>query len=112
VIYLASPYSHQQAQIREQRYRDACQATAALLRAGQNVFSPIVHGHPLTAYGLPTDWQYWEAFDRELISCCNELYVLTIDGWQESVGVTAETMIATELDRPIRYACLNGVELT
>jgi hypothetical protein len=103
VIYLASPYSHWDATIRERRYHDACLAAAHLLQSGCNVFSPIVHGHPLVAYGLPTDWAYWEAFDREHISRCDELCVLTLDGWQDSVGVMAEIEIAAGLGRPIRY---------
>jgi hypothetical protein len=31
MIYLASPYSHPDPLVREQRFRDACRATASLL---------------------------------------------------------------------------------
>jgi hypothetical protein len=55
VIYLASPYSHPNPAVREQRFQAACQAAAALLRSGQAVFAPIVHSHPLVAYGLLGD---------------------------------------------------------
>jgi len=103
MIYLASPYSHPDATVREQRFRAACRATAGLFAAGHAVFSPIVHGHPLVRHGMPTDWSFWEPFDREHLARCDEMVVLTIDGWRESVGVAAETRIARELGKTVRY---------
>lgn len=103
MIYLASPYSHPDGAVREQRFRDACCVTARLMERGLTVFSPIVHGHPLVSHGLPTDWPFWERFDREHLRRCDELVVLTLDGWRESIGVTAEIRIAGELGKPVRY---------
>jgi nucleoside 2-deoxyribosyltransferase len=103
MIYLASPYSHPHAMVRELRFHDACVALANLVRAGIPTFSPIVQGHPLALHGLPTDWAFWEAFDRDHISRCDELAVLTLDGWQDSVGVAAEIAIAAELGKPVWY---------
>lgn len=103
MIYLASPYSHRKPSVRTQRFHYACNATASLLHAGLNVFSPIVHGHPLAAHGLPTDWFFWQAFDREQILRCTSVVVLMLDGWQESVGVQAELRIAAEASLPVQY---------
>ena len=103
MIYLASPYSHADAAVREQRFRAACRAAARLMRAGQVVFSPIAHGHPIAMHGLPTDWRFWEPFDREQLVRCDEVVVLTLDGWRESAGVQAEIRIAVEFGLPVRY---------
>jgi nucleoside 2-deoxyribosyltransferase len=103
MIYLASPYMHNDPAIREQHFRAACQATAALIRAGDVVFSPIVHSHPLVAHGLPTEWAFWEAIDHEHIARCDEVIVLKLDGWEQSVGVQSETRITRELGKPVRY---------
>ena len=103
MIYLGSAYSHPDPAIREQRFQIACRVTAALLRAGHLTISPIAHSHVLVEHGLPTDWIFWEKFDRQLLERCDELLVLTLPGWQESVGVQAEIRIATELNIPIRY---------
>ena len=89
-----------------QRYHDASLATANLFRRGQNVFSPIVHGHPLVAHGLPTDWSYWEAFYREHISRCETVFVLPLEGWRDSIGVTAEVEFANELGKPVWFVDL------
>lgn len=103
MIYLASPYSHPNSEVREQRFRAACHAAAGLLASGQTVFSPIVHGHPLVGHGLPTDWPFWERFDRDHLARCDEVVVLMLAGWRESVGVAAEIRIAEELGKPVRY---------
>lgn len=111
MIYLASPYSHPEVMVREQRFREACCAVATLLASGRAVFSPIVQGHPLVEYGLPTDWPFWERFDRDHLVRCDEVVVLMLDGWRESVGVTAEIRIAVELGKPVRYLAPNGTGL-
>jgi hypothetical protein len=89
LIYLASPYSHPDPLVREARFDAACRATVDLIRAGHVVFSPIVHGHPLARFGLPTDWSFWQRFDEEHLRRCCEVLVLQADGWRESEGVRA-----------------------
>ncbi len=103
MIYLASPYSHPDTAIREQRFHAVCRMAARLMQQGDVVFAPIVHGHPLVGHGLPTDWPFWERFDREHLRRCDELVVLRLDGWRESVGVAAEIRIAGELGKPVRF---------
>lgn len=103
LIYLASPYSHPDPAVRELRYEHACAATAGLMRRGLHVYSPIVHSHPLVKYELPTDWEYWQAHDIAMLHRCQELYVLTLDGWMESKGVRAEIAEASLLELPTVY---------
>lgn len=103
MIYLASPYSHPDARVREERFRQACVATAELLRLGHVVFSPIVHSHPLCEFGLPGDWSWWERVDGEMLRRCDRVVVLMIDGWIDSLGVAAEIAMAHELGKPVRY---------
>lgn len=103
MIYLASPYSHPDPAIRQARFDAACRAAATLIRAGHAVISPVVQGHPLAAFGLPTDWQFWETLDRQQLARCDEVVVLTLAGWRESVGVQTEIRIAAELGKPVQY---------
>jgi nucleoside 2-deoxyribosyltransferase len=103
MIYLASPYSHPDPAVREQRFHAACRAAVAMLHTGRVVFSPIAHSHPLAQHGLPGNWHFWEQYDRAFLERCDEVVVLMLDGWQESVGVQAEIRIARELGMPVRY---------
>jgi len=108
LVYLACPYTHDDAAEREARFEAANQAAAAMMSAGGFVFSPITHGHPLAAFGLPTDWKYWQAYDRRILEQCDELAILDIPGWPESEGVAAEVAIATGLGLPVYFVDRNG----
>ena len=103
MIYLASPYTHPDTVVRQQRFEAVCRAAAELMRRGEIVFSPIAHSHPIAAFGLPTHWEFWETVDREHLKRCNELVVLMLDGWKTSRGVQAEIRMAAELGKPVRY---------
>lgn len=102
MIYLACPYSHPDAAVRLSRFQAANIAAARLMRAGEIVFSPISHSHPMVEHGLPGDWEFWERFDRIMLRACCEMVVLAVDGWEESRGVAAEIRLADEMDIPIR----------
>jgi len=39
---------------------------------------------------FPKDWDYWSAYDRLMIAASRTVVVLTLDGWEKSIGVTAE----------------------
>lgn len=103
MIYLASPYSHPDPQVREERFQAACRAAAELMREGLLVFSPIAQTHPLTAYGLPTGWDFWERYDLAHVENCSEVRVLKLAGWEESRGVKAEIAIAVRLGKLVTF---------
>ena len=103
-LYLACPYSHADKRIRQYRFDIVTIVTGRLMREGLMVFSPISKTHPIAEKcSLPGDWAYWEKYDRIAINHCKELWVLTLDGWRESVGVKAEIAIAEELNKPVIY---------
>ena len=103
MIYLASPYSHPDAIVRQARFDAACQATADLIRAGLPVVAPVVMGHPLVRYGLSGDWSFWQPLAKECLRRCDKLVVLQIDGWRESEGVQAEIQLAADLEKRVDY---------
>ena len=103
MIYQISPYSDSDPAVREQRFQAACAFAARLLLEGRLVYSPVVHGHPLVQHGLPVDWSFWERYDRQHLERCDEVIVLKLAGWQESVGVQAELRHASVLEKPVRF---------
>ncbi len=109
ITYLASPYSHPDASVRTARYEAACLVAGVMMRRGDHVFSPIAHHHPIAArHGLSTGFDYWEAYDLAMLSRCDRLAVLAIDGWRESVGVQAEIAMAVRLGLPTTYVDTEG----
>lgn len=90
LIYLASPYSHPDPQVRQYRYEQVLEATRLLMLQGRHVWAPIVYTHQLAEAGMPVEWEFWQAFDGMMLRRCQELWVLTLDGWEESRGIQAE----------------------
>lgn len=104
LIYLATPYSHPDSEVREGRFRAVNLAAAELMRSGLHIYSPISHTHPIALAGdLPLGWEYWQAYDRAILSACCKLIVLMLDGWNESKGVAGEVAIAQEMGMDIEY---------
>jgi len=105
LTYLASPYSHKNAEVRQVRFEQAARATGWLMQyAEYNAFSPIVHSHPLaTLWGLPGGWEHWVKVDKPYLEVSQRLVVLTIQGWAESRGVQEEIRLARAVGMPVQY---------
>lgn len=103
LIYLASPYTAEDEAVKEDRYDAVCRCAANLIGQDYLIFSPIVHSHPLVPHGLPSSWKFWKRYDTLMISLCDELWVLKLDGWIGSKGVQDEIKIAMDLGKRIRF---------
>ena len=74
------------------------------------MYSPIAHSHPIARFGLPTDWSYWERVDRRFLKLCDEVVVLTLDGWRESVGVREEVRLTREMGKRVNYGRKTSID--
>jgi len=110
-IYLASPYSHPDKAVCNDRFRAACKAAAKLMRDGYIVFSPIAHGHNIAQYiDNHLDHNFWLEQDMSFLdSWADEMWVLMIDGWQESEGIAAETKRAETIGLPVKYILMRNL---
>lgn len=105
MIYLASPYSHPDPEIREARYLKTVAETARLASLRHVVYSPIVHWHVVAKYHtLPYEASFWEHQNRSMLKLATTLYILTLDGWEESTGVTQELIWAKQLSIPVLHS--------
>jgi len=104
MIYLASPYSHPDPLVVEDRYQKALKIVAEYAQLKIAVYSPIVHWHVVAKrYELPTDAAFWAGLNETMLKRCSKLVVLAIDGWNESLGVQQEYDWALELGLPISF---------
>ena len=102
IYYLASPYSHQNPFIKAYRYLAVDYSAAILTNEGFKLLEPISQcHHKALAYELPTGYEFWKTRDREFIKRSDGVFVLTLPGWKESIGVKDELAYAAELGRPI-----------
>lgn len=110
IEYLACPYAHKDESIRKLRFEQVTEVAAKLARKGHKIFSPITHGHQINIRGDSVlGWQYWRQFDFEVLRISKKMFVLTLDGWKESRGVTEEIELARQLNIDIDYLSMEYV---
>lgn len=111
LIYLASPYTHPDPDVQEQRYAEIAKAAAQFIKQGHCVYSPIAHWHKIAelaiAAGNPITHDEFLHVDEQFILCCSEVWVVKLPGWGDSKGVMREIHFAIEKDIEIRYFAYN-----
>lgn len=104
LYYLASPYSHSDPAVKKARAEAVTESAVELLHKGVFVFAPISYNEPWERYNLPGDWNFWCDFDKTFVERCDGgIIVLQLDGWDKSVGVTAEIDYARSIGLPVYY---------
>jgi hypothetical protein len=113
MIYLASPYSHPDTEVMELRFRQTREYVAHLMfNKGKAVFSPILYAHELSQdFDGPTDFSSWKFLNDVMLRRADEMYVLAIDGWEQSAGVQHELLQAQTMGLPYRFVSANGMML-
>lgn len=112
MIYLASPYTHNDEDVERERYEDVSAVCARFARLGEHVYSPIAHWHPIAlAHTMPTHHHYYQDMNEAMIQACDEFFVLVIDGWFRSKGVRAEIDYAESIDRVIQFVYRDGATI-
>lgn len=107
-IYVASPFTHPDSKVRDERYHEVMKYTHYLTATGYIAFSPILHCKDMAdKHGLPHDFDYWETYNFAMMLPAKELHVLAIEGWIGSKGVSAEIRMARMMQKPTKFARWN-----
>lgn len=103
LIYLASPYTHASKSVMSERIENVNKIAAKLIQQGKIVFSPLTHNVTLQKYGVPSGWDSWKKFNRLMMRNCSNVLVLKQKGWDKSIGVQNEIVLAKKLGLTITY---------
>lgn len=113
LIYLASPYTDKRITVENQRAKVVTIVAGNLIKLGYHIFCPIAHCHEMNRLcGLGGKFEYWREFDEKMISACGELWIVTIEGWFNSVGITAEIQMAERRSMTTRYVYPTTLDIT
>jgi len=102
MLYLATPYSHNDPAVMEKRYHASCRAAAKLLKSGIVVFNPLANTIPAIEFGgLELEHNEFLKIDLQILRRCDEVLILGLDEWEKSSGVLLEMFEAVGLRKPV-----------
>ena len=104
MIYLAVPHTHDCSYVMAARRHLVDSAALYFIREGKCVFSPISMSHALTDYnvGKGITHEQWLKQDAPFLETAGHLYILTLEGWEQSLGVEHERRVAKAREIPIK----------
>lgn len=98
--YLASPYSHSDPAIRDERVEEARMHQAYLFQCGIIVYPAVGATHEMAIHhALPTDDTYWQRQNYTFLRESQGMIICTIKGWLDSRGVMDEISICRAYGR-------------
>lgn len=103
MIYIAAPYYHPDKTVINQRMELVHGYMASLMRDGYHCVSPMLFHEIVNKYELPNDFSFWGAHSLDLLSRCDSMTVIMLDGWRESRGVSEEIRYCTENNKEVKY---------
>lgn len=106
IFYLASPYTHHDSVVRDERYTKARRMLTFLHKRLLMVFSPVVHSHPVNydfRPGSEPSWSHWMKLDLPFLHMSDALLILALEGIEKSEGVANEIVEARKKNLPIFF---------
>jgi hypothetical protein len=111
--YLATPYTHPDASVRQKRVDEARRYMAALLSVHVITFCPVSMTHDAAVtFDLPKDFRFWERFNHAFLERSAGVVVADMGGWEQSAGVMHEIQTARFLGLPVSIARFDGDRIT
>ena len=120
LIFLSTPYSHTDKNVKRRRYEQAAQALALLMSKEIHCVSIIVMGCAALEHSdvpMPDNYQYWGEYCEKIVRVCSEVWVIDMDGWQESIGVQGEIAEAKRqgkkvhlIEFPVKYEPIKFID--
>jgi hypothetical protein len=106
MIYLASPYSHPDQAVVEQRVLQTMEVFHYLCKFSPDraIFSPILQCHETAKnFKMPTDAKFWQDYNTGFLRIATTVVVACLPDWEQSLGVKQEVELALQLGIEVEY---------
>jgi len=95
--YLGTPYSDKDDYLQDFRAKIVDIIATELTNQGRAIYSPISSWHHIVCkYTMPKTFGFWERMNLSFLKQCKKLLVVTLPGWETSVGLKGEIEFAEE----------------
>jgi len=116
LIYLAGPITppKDKPELYLERIRAHARCAVHLQSRGEvDIYSPASETHGFVELGgmSGTTWEDWRGKDLNQLSRCDEIYVMLLDGWKESLGVRGEVKYALKNNIPVSFVTVDGQDI-
>lgn len=101
MIYVASPFWHDNESVRDKRREKAIEYGKKLFLANKPNYTPLIYSYLFKDNNAKEG--YWINHGLKMIDACTEVHVLCLEGWESSNGIKGELKRAGELGLPIKY---------
>jgi hypothetical protein len=93
--YLGTPYSDNNGYLQDFRAKIVDIIATELTNQGRAIYSPISSWHHIACkYTMPKTFEFWERMNLSFLKQCKRLLVVTLPGWETSVGLKGEIEFA------------------
>lgn len=94
LVFVSSPYSSDNSELKDLRFKHACIACGHIMNNNAFPISPIVHGIPIAREcSVPDSFKFWHEYCMKFVLKSDIIFVLNMDGWMDSIGVTDEMLM-------------------
>ena len=110
MVVVSGPYSHKDPLVKAERIKTIAKACVKLMADGKTslAVSPLLYGLCLidhvekdSGVKMPDSYDFWGKFCLDFVVSGTDLYVLNIDGWEDSNGTKGEIIKAKEINIPV-----------
>jgi len=95
--YLGTPYSDKDDYLQDFRAKIVDIIATELTNKGRAIYSPISSWHHIACkYTMPKTFEFWEKMNLSFLKQCKKLLIVTLPGWETSIGLRGEIEFAEE----------------
>jgi len=111
---LSAPYSSKDEAVKKFRIKKLVDACLLVTKSGNIPVSPLLFGLTLiekSGQNLPDSYEFWDNFCRQYVLASEKLYVLDLEGWNISTGVSDEIKVALQNNIPVYLVDADTLEI-
>lgn len=105
IVYIASPYTSFKDKDSLMKIISKFSGEYMMKNPGVFAVSGLIHHYAVKECdGLGSDYSFWKDWCDLFMSKCEKVIVLTLPGWETSLGVIGEIECAKKLGIPVEYS--------